>query len=152
LFGAITLFVILIGIVAFFAFHRPEALRGMRPVAQANSDTPKPDRSIDSIAKHAFRIGVFHSWFSEKSWFGPEDDSLDHAIGEWFSRKNVHILRKVTSRQFREELMKWEFDLVHVDAPVADDAIYFDQDDTLSSDALGGLLSVSKTKILVLPN
>lgn len=150
LIGAFMLFVLLVAIVAFFAYYRPEALAGTRP-AQSPSTASTELTSTDVIPRKTFRLGYFRSVEAERGWGATHDADLIKKLRATFGKNATYVGTGVGSKELTHALMAQRFDVLHLDAPVRGDHVVFGGSDMLSSTALASLLKLSDTKVVVLP-
>ena len=145
--GMLCLIFLLVGIVAFMAYRRPEALLGMRPpqVVQEEANTP----SVLQV-KEPRVLCAATSMFMSQQGFDSDTEILRKVFG-----RRVRVASNLTAEALRHLLTSEDFDIVHLLAYVdpTDGALVLDRNNSqerISPQGLTHLLEVCKAKMIVL--
>jgi hypothetical protein len=143
----IVLIFLLVLIVAFFAYRRPEALHGRR--AETVLERPAQSTPIPPAVEHVNKPSVLCVSTEEFATLGADTDAT--VLKQYFSRRTT-VRHAVTLAQFRTMLTEGRYDILHLLCFVdpTEGSLRFGADERLSSEGLASLISVCGARLLVL--
>jgi hypothetical protein len=144
--GMLGLIFLLVGIVAFMAYRRPEALLGVRPPEQAQGVTGTP--GVQQVKDPRVLCAAAPK-------FMPNGFERDTEILRKVFGRRVRVAGNLKAETLRHLLTSEEFDIVHLAVYVdpSDGALVLDggnQQERISAQGLANLLEVCKAKVIVL--
>lgn len=145
--GMFFLLLLLIGIVTFLAYHRPEALAGTRPVDPVQLPAVEPHSAgLERIAKPRVFCGATPEYLS--LGFDGDVEAIEQGLSVQPVKANLSGSSDLRSRLTREQ-----FDIVHllglVEAATGD-FLVGSQHERLTADALATLAIVTRARLVVL--
>jgi len=146
--GMLALIFSLVLIVAGFAFFRPEALVGGRPVAgRPEADVSQLPPTVESINKPRFLLA---SASQEYTMIHLTSD--EQITGEFFPKRQITVSQGITLAQLRDLLIDKHFDILHLTIPVdkEDGSLKFSMAETMSAEAFSKLVEACGAKLVVL--
>jgi len=134
---------LLVGVVAFFAYYRPEALAGIRPAAAAELAAASKLETVPEPRVLCAATPVF-----ENLGFEGDIGAIRAGLG-----REPEVLHEASSAGLRKTLTARQYDIIHllgnVD-PLSGDLVCGEGVDRLPAEAVETLLKVCKARLVVL--